>query len=126
MRLLKGCPNLKKLFLAAIRGLTDRDLENVANLCPNLEQLDLLGVMSISTEKCYLYEHNLNLLSITISALCFTLIDKIFSSFSILTQCKKLKLIDLSFCVHLDDMEVIFEFSFYSNMTQFKSFHFLL
>lgn len=53
LRLLKGCPNLKKLFLAAIRGLTDRDLENIANLCPNLEQLDLLGVMGISTEKCY-------------------------------------------------------------------------
>lgn len=51
--LLKGCPKLKKLFLAAIRGLTDRDLENIANLCPNLEQLDLLGVMGISTEKCY-------------------------------------------------------------------------
>lgn len=51
--LLKGCPNLKKLFLAAIRGLTDRDLENIANLCPNLEQLDLLGVMGISTEKCF-------------------------------------------------------------------------
>lgn len=54
LKLLKGCPNLKKLFLAAIRGLTDRDLENIANLCPNLEQLDLLGVMGISTEKCYL------------------------------------------------------------------------
>lgn len=54
LRLLKGCPNLKKLFLAAIRGLTDRDLESIANLCPNLEQLDLLGVMGISTEKCYL------------------------------------------------------------------------
>lgn len=52
--LIKGCPNLKKLFLAAIRGLTDRDLENIANYCPNLEQLDLLGVMGISTEKCYL------------------------------------------------------------------------
>lgn len=54
LKLLKGCPNLKKLFLAAIRGLNDRDLENIANLCPNLEQLDLLGVMGISTEKCYL------------------------------------------------------------------------
>lgn len=53
-QLLKSCPNLKKLFLAAIRGLTDRDLESIANLCPNLEQLDLLGVMGISTEKCHL------------------------------------------------------------------------
>ncbi|XP_031627657.1 F-box/LRR-repeat protein 4 [Contarinia nasturtii] len=78
LKLLKGCPNLKKLFLAAIRGLNDRDLENIANLCPNLEQLDLLGVMGISTEKCYL----------------------------ILNQCPKLKLIDLSFCVHLDDAQI--------------------
>lgn len=51
--LLKGCKKLNKIFLAAIRGLTDRDLENIANYCPNLEQLDLLGVMGISTEKCY-------------------------------------------------------------------------
>lgn len=51
--LLIGCPKLKKLFLASIRGLTDRDLENIAEHCANLEQLDLLGVMGISTEKCY-------------------------------------------------------------------------
>lgn len=51
--LVQNCPNLKKLFLAAIRGLNDRDLENIAKYCPNLEQIDLLGVMGISTEKCY-------------------------------------------------------------------------
>lgn len=51
--LFKGCKNLKKIFLAAIRGLTDRDLENIASYCPNLEQLDLMGVMGITTEKCY-------------------------------------------------------------------------
>lgn len=48
---LTGCPKLKKLFLAAIRGLTDRDLENIANLCPNLEQLDLMGIFGITTDK---------------------------------------------------------------------------
>lgn len=51
--LLKGCPKLKKLFLARIRGLNDRDLDNIANFCPNLEQLDLMGIMGISTEMCY-------------------------------------------------------------------------
>lgn len=51
--LVKGCPNLKKLFFASIRGLTDRDLENIAIYCANLEQLDLMGVMGISTDKCY-------------------------------------------------------------------------
>lgn len=49
----KGCPKLKKLFLARIRGITDRDLDNIANFCPNLEQLDLMGIMGISTEMCY-------------------------------------------------------------------------
>lgn len=51
--LVKGCRNLKKLFFASIRGLTDRDLENIAIYCENLEQLDLMGVMGISTDKCY-------------------------------------------------------------------------
>ncbi|XP_037030837.1 F-box/LRR-repeat protein 4 [Bradysia coprophila] len=76
--LVKGCPNLKKLFFASIRGLTDRDLENIAIYCENLEQLDLMGVMGISTDKCY----------------------------EILTKCTKLKLIDLSFCDHLDDIQL--------------------
>lgn len=48
-----NCPKLKKLFLAAVRGLTDRDLEDIANLCPNLEQLDLMGVLGISKERYY-------------------------------------------------------------------------
>lgn len=51
--LFRGCPKLKKIFLAAIRGITDRDLDNIANLCPNVEQLDLMGIMGISAEMCY-------------------------------------------------------------------------
>lgn len=51
--LLKGCPRLKKIFLAAIRGITDRDLENIVNFCPAVEQLDLMGIMGISTDMCY-------------------------------------------------------------------------
>jgi F-box and leucine-rich repeat protein 4 len=51
--LLQNCPKMKKLFLAAIRGLTDRDLDNIALYCPELEQLDLMGIMGISTEMCY-------------------------------------------------------------------------
>lgn len=66
------------MFLTAIRGLTDRDLDSIANFCPNLEQLDLMGVMGISNEKCH----------------------------SILNKCKNLKLLDLSFCDHLDDLQV--------------------
>lgn len=76
--LLLGCPKLKKLFLASIRGITDRDIENIANLCPNLEQLDLMGVLGISTERCY----------------------------EILFKCKKLKLLDLSFCDNIDESQI--------------------
>ena len=76
--LLRGCPKLKKLFLAAIRGLTDRDLDNIATYCPHLEQLDLMGIMTISTEMCY----------------------------KILQKCTKLKLFDLSFCDQIDDFQV--------------------
>ncbi|XP_037823105.1 LOW QUALITY PROTEIN: F-box/LRR-repeat protein 4-like [Lucilia sericata] len=75
---LTKCPKLKKLFLAAVRGLTDRDLEYIANLCPNLEQLDLMGVLGISKEKYY----------------------------DILQKCKKLQLMDLSFCDNIMDYEV--------------------
>ena len=52
-QLVKNCPKLKKLFLAAIRGLTDRDLEVIASYCVDIEQLDLMGIMGISTEMCY-------------------------------------------------------------------------
>ncbi|XP_061397926.1 F-box/LRR-repeat protein 4-like [Musca vetustissima] len=73
-----NCPKIKKLFLAAVRGLTDRDLEDIANLCPNLEQLDLMGVLGISKERYY----------------------------DILQKCKKLQLMDLSFCDNIMDYEV--------------------
>ncbi|XP_055371281.1 F-box/LRR-repeat protein 4 [Condylostylus longicornis] len=76
--LLKNCKKLKKLFLAAIRGITDRDIENIANLCPNLEQLDLMGVLGISTERCL----------------------------EILIKCEKLKLLDLSFCDNIDENQI--------------------
>lgn len=76
--LVKSCPGLRKLFLAAIRGLTDRDLEVIANSCENLEQLDLMGIMGISTEMCY----------------------------RLLCRCRKLKLLDLSFCDNLDELQI--------------------
>lgn len=76
--LVKSCPRLRKLFLAAIRGLTDRDLEVIASNGENLEQLDLMGIMGISTEMCY----------------------------RILCRCRKLKLLDLSFCDNLDNLQI--------------------
>uniref|UniRef100_A0A1A9UZP8 F-box domain-containing protein n=1 Tax=Glossina austeni TaxID=7395 RepID=A0A1A9UZP8_GLOAU len=75
---LTQCTKLRKLFLAAVRGLTDRDLEYIANLCPNLEQLDLMGVLGISKERY---------------------ID-------ILQKCAKLQLLDLCFCDNIMDYDV--------------------
>uniref|UniRef100_A0A1B0CEB9 F-box domain-containing protein n=2 Tax=Lutzomyia longipalpis TaxID=7200 RepID=A0A1B0CEB9_LUTLO len=75
--LLKGCPKLKKVFLAAIRGINDRDLENITEFCPNLEQLDLMGVLGITYDMCY----------------------------KILSNCRKLKMLDLSFCDQIDEIQ---------------------
>jgi F-box/leucine-rich repeat protein 4 len=47
-----GCPSLRKLFLAALRGITDRDLEPFIEHCPALEQVDLLGGRSITSDIC--------------------------------------------------------------------------
>ncbi|XP_055625685.1 F-box/LRR-repeat protein 4 [Toxorhynchites rutilus septentrionalis] len=76
--LVKSCPRLKKLFLAASRGLNDRDLLEIAHRCPNLEQLDVMGSVFISTEMCY----------------------------RVLCSCTKLKMLDLSFCDNLDSTQV--------------------
>lgn len=76
--LLRGCRKLKKLFLAAIRGLSDRDLLVIAEHCPDLEQLDLMGVLGISQE----------------------------GYFHILKHCHKLKLLDLSFCEPNDEIQI--------------------
>lgn len=50
--LIQSCKNLKKLVLAAVRGISERDLDNIADNCANLEQLDLMGIVGVSSEKC--------------------------------------------------------------------------
>lgn len=47
-----GCPRLRKLFMAALRGIMDRDLEPFIKHCPRLRQVDLLGVRSITADIC--------------------------------------------------------------------------
>lgn len=76
--LLQGCRKMRKLFLAAIRGLSDRDLLVIAECCPELEQLDLMGVLGISQE----------------------------GYFHILKHCTKLQLLDLSFCEPNDEIQI--------------------
>lgn len=74
--LLQGCRKMRKLFLAAIRGLSDRDLLVISE-CTELEQLDLMGVLGISQE----------------------------GYFHILKHCAKLQLLDLSFCPN-DEIQI--------------------
>ncbi|XP_033326339.2 F box and leucine-rich-repeat gene 4 [Megalopta genalis] len=75
--LLSSCPHLEKVFLAALRGLTDRDLEPLL-LCQRLQQLDLLGARSLTPDRCYEF----------------------------LLFCQKLEMIDLSFCDGINDFIV--------------------
>jgi len=74
--LFSSCKKLEKVFLSAIRGLTDRDLAPLL-LCCNLKQLDLLGSNSLSTEMC-----------------------------SSLLSCLPLRMLDLSFCDGISDVKI--------------------
>ncbi|KAI8034190.1 hypothetical protein M5D96_013041 [Drosophila gunungcola] len=76
-QLLTNCPKLKKLFLSAVRGTTERDLMHIAALGKNLEQLDLMGILNITHERAY----------------------------DILVHCPKLQLLDLSFCDNIMDRD---------------------
>ena len=50
--LISNCKKLNKLILAAIRGISERDLDNIATYCKNLEHLDLMGIVGVSSETC--------------------------------------------------------------------------
>ncbi|KAH8375782.1 hypothetical protein KR200_006425 [Drosophila serrata] len=76
-QLLSNCPKLKKLFLSAVRGTTERDLMHIAALGKSLEQLDLMGILNITHERVY----------------------------DILVHCPKLQLLDLSFCDNIMDRD---------------------
>ncbi|KAH8280788.1 hypothetical protein KR054_012385 [Drosophila jambulina] len=76
-QLLTNCPKLKKLFLSAVRGTTERDLMHIAALGKSLEQLDLMGILNITHERVY----------------------------DILVHCPKLQLLDLSFCDNIMDRD---------------------
>ncbi|CAH1404831.1 unnamed protein product [Nezara viridula] len=73
--LANGCPKLKKLFMAALRGITDRDLLPFLKCTPDLEQVDLLGVRSITPHMCLRF----------------------------LTTFKSLRLFDISFCDQIQE-----------------------
>ncbi|KAG7208510.1 hypothetical protein KM043_014733 [Ampulex compressa] len=75
--LLSSCVYLEKVFLAALRGLTDRDLEPLLS-CQRLRQLDLLGARSLTPDICY----------------------------GFLLCCPKLEMLDLSFCDGISDIKI--------------------
>lgn len=72
-----SCRNLEKVFLAALRGLTDRDLEPFLS-CQKLRQLDFLGARSLTPDICLRF------------LLC----------------CPELEMMDLSFCEGISDLKI--------------------
>ena len=91
--LLMSCQNLEKVFLTALRGLTDRDLEPLL-LCQRLQQLDVMGARSLTHE--------------------------IFLRF--LLCCPHLKMMDLSFCDGISDVKVQEWRQLYPHVSIKKSF----
>lgn len=51
-QLANRCRSLEKLFLTAARIVKDADLVAIAQYCPNLKQLDVLGNSYITWEGC--------------------------------------------------------------------------
>ncbi|XP_033231673.1 F-box/LRR-repeat protein 4 isoform X2 [Belonocnema kinseyi] len=91
--LLISCRNLEKVFLTALRGLTDRDLEPLL-LCQRLQQLDVMGARSLTHD--------------------------IFLRF--LLCCPHLKMMDLSFCDGISDVKVQEWRQLYPHVSIKKSF----
>ncbi|XP_048580350.1 F-box/LRR-repeat protein 4 isoform X2 [Nematostella vectensis] len=73
--LTRKCPKLKKLFMAAIRSVSDDDVNEIAENCKELEQLDILGTALVTM--------------VTIKR--------------VVQNCCKLKFADLSFCNKLSN-----------------------
>ncbi|XP_026734668.1 F-box/LRR-repeat protein 4-like isoform X1 [Trichoplusia ni] len=71
-----GC--LRKLFLGALRGVSDRDLRALLP-APRLAQLDLLGVRAVTPDICH----------------------------AILAECRDLRLLDVSFCDQIQESQVL-------------------
>ncbi|XP_055935988.1 F-box/LRR-repeat protein 4-like isoform X1 [Argiope bruennichi] len=67
--IIEGCPKLRKLFLSAIRTLSNSELYSIAMHCPDIEQLDILGSREYTL-------HGVK---------------------SLLQTCKKMKLLDVSY-----------------------------
>ncbi|KAG8227934.1 hypothetical protein J437_LFUL008746 [Ladona fulva] len=52
-QLASNCRSLKKVFLAAVRGVSDGDINSFIQNCPDLQQLDLLGAWELTPDMCF-------------------------------------------------------------------------
>ncbi|XP_057368777.1 F-box/LRR-repeat protein 4-like [Daphnia carinata] len=77
-QLANRCRSLEKLFLTAARIVKDADLVAIAQYCPNLKQLDVLGNSYITWEGCN----------------------------RVLDKCRKLRLLDVSYCCQIEAVHV--------------------
>uniref|UniRef100_UPI00358DFDDA F-box/LRR-repeat protein 4-like isoform X2 n=1 Tax=Myxine glutinosa TaxID=7769 RepID=UPI00358DFDDA len=71
----RGLPRLRRLVLTANRSVSDTDLESLANCCPLLEQLDILGTPLVTPG----------------------------GIFNLLYTCQYMRLLDISFCSQVDE-----------------------
>ncbi|XP_066558658.1 F-box/LRR-repeat protein 4 isoform X1 [Amia ocellicauda] len=74
VHLARQLPSLRKLFLTANRTVCDSDIEELANNCQHLQHIDILGTRMVSPA----------------------------SLRKLLQSCKKLLLLDVSFCSQID------------------------
>jgi len=77
-QLVTRCRGLRKLFLAAARVVNDRDMNAIAQFCPGMKQLDLLGNSYLSPDGCV----------------------------RLLDNCHQLELLDVSYCGQIEDGHV--------------------
>ena len=92
IELVSQCHSLKKLFLTAIRSITDRELQQLSCNCALLEQLDLLGSEGVSVDGVK----------------------------TLLSRCRRMLFLDLSFCpgITRDDCATLQRLYPYCSMKQ--------
>lgn len=79
VNLVQSCTKLRKLVLTALRSVSDNDLYAIADCCGDMEQLDILGTMQVSSQS----------------------VDRVLES------CSKMKFFDLSFCNRIPNETIL-------------------
>ncbi|XP_046389546.1 F-box/LRR-repeat protein 4 isoform X2 [Ischnura elegans] len=92
--LASNCPHLRKVFLAAVRGVSDLDISAFLQYCPEIQQLDLLGAWELTPDMCL----------------------------QLLMHCKKLRLLDVSFCDKIENSDIAHWKKIFPHVSLKKSF----